>query len=161
MDTVSRGETIEKELDTVIIRRHDERLKAREGTGPWRRHGLPLSDATTPAGGSTRCTTAVAPGQTHCYQHDPHKADERRRNASRGGRSKGSGGELSDIKRQLKGLASDVLESRVERGSAAVVNQILNTLIRAIEQERKMRELEELEGRLEALEEVLKGRKAG
>jgi hypothetical protein len=54
-----------------------------------------------------------------------------------------------------------VLDTRVDRGSAAVVNQILNTVIRAIEQERKMRELEEMAQRLEALEEVLKGRKAG
>lgn len=103
----------------------------------------------------------VGPGQSHCYAHDPDRSDERRRNASRGGRSKSSGGELPDLKKQLKDLAADVLNAKVERGSAAVVNQILNTLIRAIEQERKQRELEELAGRLEALEEVLKGRKAG
>jgi hypothetical protein len=48
-----------------------------------------------------------------------------------------------------------------DKGRAAVANQLYNTLIRAIEQERKMRELEELAERLEALEEVLKGRKAG
>ncbi len=47
----------------------------------------------------------------------------------------------------------------MDRGDAAVVNQILNTLIRAIEQQRKQRELEEMAARLEALEEVLKGRK--
>jgi hypothetical protein len=41
-----------------------------------------------------------------------------------------------------------------------VANQLINTLIRTIEQERKMRELGELAERLEALEEVLKGRKA-
>jgi len=40
-----------------------------------------------------------------------------------------------------------------------VANQLLNTVIRTIEQERKQRELEEMAGRLEALEEVLKGRK--
>ncbi len=42
-----------------------------------------------------------------------------------------------------------------------MINQILNTVIRAIEQERKMRELEDLAARLEALEEVVRGRKAG
>jgi hypothetical protein len=76
------------------------------------------------------------------------------------GRARGNG-ELADLKKQLKDLASDVLDARVDRGSAAVVNQILNTVIRAIEQERKMRELEEMAQRLEALEEVLKARKAG
>ena len=105
-----------------------------------------------------RCTVVVGPGQSHCYQHDPDRADERRRNASRGGRSKGNG-ELPDLKRQLRDLAADVLAGEVDRGAAAVVNQILNTVIRAIEQERKQRELEEMAERLEALEEVLKGRK--
>ncbi len=42
-----------------------------------------------------------------------------------------------------------------------MANQLYNTLIRAIEQERKLRELEELAQRLEAMEEVLKGRKVG
>jgi hypothetical protein len=107
-----------------------------------------------------RCAVVVGPGETHCYQHDPDRAEERRRNTSKGGRARGNG-ELADLKKQLKDLASDVLDARVDRGSAAVVNQILNTVIRAIEQERKMRELEEMAQRLEALEEVLKGRKAG
>ena len=107
-----------------------------------------------------RCAVVVGLGETHCYQHDPDRAEERRRNASKGGRARGNG-ELADLKKQLKDLASDVLDARVDRGSAAVVNQILNTVIRAIEQERKMRELEEMAQRLEALEEVLKGRKAG
>jgi hypothetical protein len=42
-----------------------------------------------------------------------------------------------------------------------VANQLYNTLIRAIEQERKLRELGEFAERLEALEEVLKGRRSG
>jgi hypothetical protein len=49
----------------------------------------------------------------------------------------------------------------VDRGRAAVANQILNTVIRAVEQERKVRETEELAQRLEVLEEVLKGRRTG
>ncbi len=105
-----------------------------------------------------RCTVVVGPGQTHCYQHDPNRSEERRRNASRGGKSKGNG-ELADLKKQVKDLASNVLEGKADRGRAAVANQLYNTLIRAIEQERKLRELEEIAVRLEALEEVLRGRK--
>jgi hypothetical protein len=105
-----------------------------------------------------RCTVVVGPVQTHCYQHDPDRSQERRRNASRGGKSKGNG-ELAYLKKQVKDLASDVLCGKVEKGRAAVANQLYNTLIRAIEQERKMRELEELAERLEALEEVLRGRR--
>jgi len=105
-----------------------------------------------------RCTVVVGPGQSHCYAHDPDRSQERKRNASKGGRTKGNG-ELADLKKQVKDLASDVLEGTADRGRAVVANQLYNTLIRAIEQERKMRELEELEERLEALEGVLKGRK--
>jgi hypothetical protein len=108
-----------------------------------------------------RCTVVVGPSQTHCYQHDPDRSEERRRNASRGGKSKSSGGELPDLKRQLKELAAGVLDGSVDRGAAAVVNQLLNTVVRVVEQQRKIRETEELAARLEALEEVLKGRKAG
>jgi hypothetical protein len=46
-----------------------------------------------------------------------------------------------------------VLEGRRDKGVAAVVNQILNTRVRLIELERKVKETEELEHRIEALEE--------
>ena len=71
---------------------------------------------------------------------------------------KGSG-EIVDLKKQLANLATDVLDGNVERGTAAVVNQIINTRARLLEVERKIKETEELEARLEALEAVLKGRR--
>ncbi len=99
----------------------------------------------------------VGPGQSHCYQHDPRRAEDRRRNASKGGRSKGNP-KLTKLDRQLEDLAADALEGTVERGVAAVVNQIINTRVRLLEVERKIKETEELEARLEALEDVLKRR---
>ena len=96
-----------------------------------------------------RCAVIVGPGQSHCYAHDPGRADERKRNVSRGGRAKGAGGELPDLKRQLRDLAAGVLDGTQDRGNAAVANQLYNTLIRAIEQERKLRELGELAERLD------------
>jgi hypothetical protein len=101
----------------------------------------------------------VGPGQTHCYQHDPRRAEDRRRHASKGGRSKGNP-KLARLDKQLEDLAADALEGKVERGVAAVVNQIINTRVRLIEVERKIKETEELEARLEALEDVLKRRTA-
>jgi hypothetical protein len=74
-----------------------------------------------------------------------------------GGRSKGNT-EIAHLKKQLRELAEGVLSGKVERADA-VVNQILNTRARLIELERKIREQEELEGRLEALESVLKTRR--
>jgi hypothetical protein len=108
-----------------------------------------------------RCTVVVAPSETYCYHHAPHRAQERKRNASRGGRSKGGSSEIADLKAQLRKLASDVLAGEVGRSEAAVVNQIINTRARLVELERKIREQEELEGRLDALESVLRVRGTG
>ncbi len=107
-----------------------------------------------------RCTVVVGPGQSHCYAHDPGRAGERKRNASRGGKSKGNS-EISDLKKQLRELTAGVLSGDVERGAGAVVNQILNTRARLIELERKIKEQEVLEERLAAVESVLKVRSIG
>lgn len=103
------------------------------------------------------CTAPATGANGHCWAHDPANADQRRRIASRGGR--GKGGELGDLKKQIKDLAVGVLNGTADRGRAAVANQLYNTLIRAIEQERKLQELGELAERLEALETVLRERK--
>jgi hypothetical protein len=107
-----------------------------------------------------RCERIVTGEQEYCYSHDPARQAERKRNAARGGKVKASG-EIPELKFQLRKLAADVLSGEVDRGAAAVVNQILNTRARLIELERKLREQEELEARLEALEEVLKTRRTG
>jgi hypothetical protein len=49
----------------------------------------------------------------------------------------------------------------VDTGPAAIANQLINTQLRIIELERRWKETGELEGRMEALEDVLKGRKTG
>ncbi len=106
------------------------------------------------------CTGPATGADGYCWAHDPANAERRRRIASRGGQGKG-GGELSDLKKKIRDLAADVLEGKADRGRAAVANQLYNTLVRAIEQERKIRETGELAERLEAMEEILKGRKTG
>jgi hypothetical protein len=70
-------------------------------------------------------------------------------------------GEISDLKKQLKDLAADVLSDKVGRSEAAAITQIINTRARLIELERKIREQEELTERLEILEEALESRKEG
>jgi hypothetical protein len=86
-----------------------------------------------------------------CWAHDPKNAEKRRRGQSRGGRGKAVT-EIKALKKQLEDLAADVLDGKVERGDAVVVNQILNTRARLIELERRVKETEELEERLAALE---------
>jgi hypothetical protein len=117
---------------------------------------MPRCRETKPDG--TPCERIVRSSQGYCYAHNPAKAEERRHNASRGGRAR-SNGELADLRKQLKDLAAGVLDGSVDWGRAAVANQIHNTLIRATEQERKMRELEELAGRLEEVEQILARRR--
>ena len=104
------------------------------------------------------CALAARGPQGFCWAHDPANRDKRSRMASKAARSKPSR-ELSSIKALLGDLTERVLSGELSTSQAAVANQLINTRIRAIEQERKMRELEELEERLEALEGVLKGRK--
>jgi len=106
----------------------------------------------------TRCTVGVPPGVQWCYNHDPARQAERRRNAARGGKAKATG-ELANIKQRLSDLADEVLEERVDRGVAAVVSQVLNVYLRAVSVELKAREQEELIGRLEALEDALEQNK--
>ena len=105
-----------------------------------------------------RCTVIVKGSQTYCYQHDPERAEERRRNASRAARAKPTR-ELLGIKQRLSGLADAVLTGGVDRGVAAAASQILNVYLRAVSVELKAREQLELTERLEALEEALEQQK--
>jgi len=97
-----------------------------------------------------RCTTIVKPPQTHCYQHDPDRAAERKRNASRAGRN--GGREIRELKKCISDVVDAVLEGSQDRGRAAVAIQGFNALRAVLEQERKLKEAEVLEARIEALE---------
>jgi hypothetical protein len=101
-----------------------------------------------------RCTATVEPPKTYCWWHDPTNAQARRRAAAKGGKGK-AGRELTSIKQRLSELADDVLEGKTEKGVAAVVSQVLNVYLRAISVELKVKEVTELEGRLEELEQTI------
>ena len=108
----------------------------------------------------SRCTVTVEGPQEYCWWHDPANADKRRRAASKAGKAKPSR-ELASIKTRLSDLADDVLTGAVDKGVAAVASQVLNVYLRAVSVELKVNEQLELTERLEALEGVLKGRRAG
>jgi hypothetical protein len=110
---------------------------------------MPLCPGIKRDGG--RCTVVVESPNTHCYHHDPDTADKRRRVAAKGGKGKPNR-ELQGVKDLCKDLTERVLSGELQPGPAAVANQLINTRLRAIEQERKNRETDELEERLEALE---------
>jgi hypothetical protein len=101
------------------------------------------------------CTLPANGPQGFCWAHDPaNREKKRRRMASRAARSKPSR-ELTVLKAQLQDLTKRVLASDLETRRAAVANQLLNTRLRAIELERKIKETAELATRLEALDFVL------
>jgi hypothetical protein len=93
-----------------------------------------------------------------CWAHDQANAEQRSRMASKAARSKKPSRELIRLKAQLVDLTKGVLSGEIETGRAAVANQLINSRLRTIEVERKVREAEELEERLESIERVLKGR---
>jgi CRISPR/Cas system-associated exonuclease Cas4 (RecB family) len=67
--------------------------------------------------------------------------------------------ELADLKAQLSDLYTSVLTDMIEPKTGAVLAQITNAQIRITEVELKVREQQELEVRLEELEEVLEAKK--
>ncbi len=99
-----------------------------------------------------RCTRSVEGPNGLCWLHDPTRSEERRRAASKAGRAKPNR-EIIDIKQRLSVLADAVLEDRVEKGTGAVVSQILNVYLRAISVELQVKEQAEILERLEQLEE--------
>jgi len=112
--------------------------------------------AITRAGGHCRATANDESG--YCYAHDPAKTDERRESASRAGRSGGRGrprtgaDEIRAVKRDLWRVIGQVEDGQTERGVGGVLGQLFNSLLRAIEVERRQLEADEIVVRLEALE---------
>ncbi len=104
-----------------------------------------------------RCKAVAIRGSEWCPAHHPDRAEQRRRAASKGGKRGGRGrpqAELSDLKALLSDLTERVLSGDLDTGRAAVANQLLNTRLRAVEVERRLREIGEIEERLERLEQA-------
>ena len=106
------------------------------------------------------CTLPANGKQGYCWAHDPATAEQRKRRASRGGRAKARA-ELPQLKTLLSDLTEQVLSGETPAGVAAVANQLINTRLRAIEVERKIREADEIEERITALEDLARNRGRG
>jgi hypothetical protein len=111
-----------------------------------------------------RCKAQAIADSQWCFNHHPDYEEARRRRARRGGKRGGRGranNELTAIKDLLEVLTDRVLKAEgaepLETGPAAVANQLINTRLRAIELERKVKEAEELEERIRRLEESTTG----
>jgi membrane protein involved in colicin uptake len=98
-----------------------------------------------------RCTVSVGAGQTYCHHHDPARAQERSRAASRAARSK-PGREIAQIKAALDDLYDAVESGQISPGVGAILNQITNSKLRSIEVGRKVAEADGYLARIESLE---------
>lgn len=97
-----------------------------------------------------RCTQTVEPPNAYCWHHAPERAEERRRAASRAGRSRPST-EVRTIKEEIKAVISDVKTGDLDRNDAAVMIQGYRVLKDFIALERGIRVEDELAAEIEEL----------
>jgi hypothetical protein len=105
-----------------------------------------------------RCKGTVREGDAYCWAHDGKYEEARRRGQARGGKHKPSK-ELKDVKERIVALADAVENGEMKTGVGSVVNQILNTHLRALSLELQITEQLELVARLEQVEAELESRK--
>jgi hypothetical protein len=93
-----------------------------------------------------------------CYQHDPSYELDRKRDAQRNGKRGGRGrpnpgtADLHRLQSRFEALAEQVLAGTVDRADTAVAAQCLNGARSCIAASAKLREIEDFEKRLDALE---------
>jgi hypothetical protein len=101
-----------------------------------------------------RCEKLIGPSQTFCFSHNPEKAEERSALAAKAAKSKHTTpcDEIVEIRQEMKSLADLVRQKKVTVGVGSVVNQILGNMLRTFEQQRRQKEFDDLERRLEEVE---------
>jgi hypothetical protein len=107
-----------------------------------------------------RCRGAVTGPNGYCWAHDPAYAKQRQKAASKAGKGKArkvTKG-LHDL---LEDLTQQVINGELETSRGAVANQLITTRIKLFEYERRVKETEELEERLLAVEAKLGERERG
>ena len=117
-----------------------------------------MSRCAATKGDGTPCQAIVRESQQLCHAHDPARAEQRRRAASKAGKSR-MGGELPAIKARLRELAEDVVAEKITTAKGSVAAQILGVYLRAVEQERKQREYDEIRGEMAELRELFEARR--
>ncbi len=85
------------------------------------------------------CRGVVSAGADYCPAHDPEPsaAERRKRAARKGGRSRIGGGELSEIRREVRAVIGGVLNGKIDKGDGSVALQGFNVLLRTHELSQK------------------------
>jgi hypothetical protein len=104
------------------------------------------------------CRGVAVGGHGGCFAHDPqfelHRKRVAKKNGKRGGRGRPNPGtaDLARLQQQFESLGERVLRGEVDSREAAVAVQAWNAARACIATSARLRELEEVEERLEALE---------
>lgn len=85
-----------------------------------------------------------------CWTHDPENADQRVRNAHKGGKGKANQ-EVRLVKEELKQTIADVRAGELDRNDAGIMIQGYRALQGYLELERRILETDELQAEIEAL----------
>jgi len=85
-----------------------------------------------------------------CWLHDPARADQRHRHASKAARSKGNR-EVAGLKDELKDVIAGVRAGDLDRNDAAAMIQAYRALLEYIKLERGIRVEDELAAEIEEL----------
>jgi hypothetical protein len=96
------------------------------------------------------CSLSANGPDGYCWAHSPSNAEQRRRMASRAGKSKPTA-EVHLLKTEIKTLISDVKAGGLDRNDAAVMIQGYRCLKDFLELERRVKETDELAAEIEAL----------
>src|SRR5215207_6489495 len=99
------------------------------------------------------CTLQATEKDGYCWAHSPQHHEQRRQRAIKGGRGRANKA-IKYLHDLLEDLTDQVIEGELETSRGAVANQLIGTRIRLFEYERRLKELEELEARLEAVEQA-------
>jgi hypothetical protein len=102
----------------------------------------------------TPCAATVIGEQQYCWHHDPANEQARKTIASNAAKSKGKPPRIVQTQKRLENLVDKVEDGKLKPGTAAVMFTGLGVLIKAVEQERRLKETEELQQRLEELERI-------
>jgi hypothetical protein len=99
-----------------------------------------------------RCKRYAAPGDDFCSAHDPRRVEIRKRAASKAGKAFRPGKESRQIRNLILAMVEDVKREKVSPQVAHAIANLCNCAINTLRVDLKIRELEEVERRLDALE---------
>lgn len=97
----------------------------------------------------TPCTATVQGSQRYCWHHSPELAEQRRANASTAAKSKSKPPLIVQVQDEIRDTINQVKRGELQTNRAQVMFTGYGVLVRALEQGRRQRQVEELEVLLE------------